>query len=340
MVNLSLRLRRFGPLALLAGWAFFCVATAVSPAAANDSSAVLGAGGLVLTENDAVALDREDLTISASEIRVRYAFRNVTGKDVATTVAFPLPDIDLGQLAETPIERASADPVNFVDFTVTVDGKPVTPTLQRRAWFKGQDITDELLAKNLKLSFFEPGFYDALWALPKPERQALHARELVFFEEDYHNLYAQWLLRTAFHWRQVFPAGKTVIVEHSYKPVVGQFFVSKWSLPGAGESNGEELAAYCLDDGTISAIRRRIRARSTTTEEEGLLIARAVDYILTTANNWRGPIGKFRLTLDKEDTKRLLSVCLDGLKKTAPTTFVAEFDNYVPKSDLHVLILE
>jgi hypothetical protein len=84
---------------------------------------------------------------------VRYAFRNVTDKDVATTVAFPLPDIDLGQLAETPIERASADPVNFVDFTVTVDGKPVTPTLQRQAWFKGQDITDELLAKNLKLSF-------------------------------------------------------------------------------------------------------------------------------------------------------------------------------------------
>jgi Domain of unknown function (DUF4424) len=225
---------------------------------------------------------------------------------------------------------------------VTIDGKPVTPTLQRQAWFKGQDITDELLAKNLKLSFFEPGFYDALWALPKPERQALHARELVFFEEDYHNLYAQWLLRTAFHWQQVFPAGKTVIVEHSYKPVVGQFFVSKWSLPGAEQEAGEadELAAYCLDEGTTRAIRKRIKARSTTAEEEGLLIARAVDYILTTANNWRGPIGKFRLTLDKEDTKRLLSVCLDGLEKTAPTTFTAEFENYVPASDLHVLILE
>src|SRR5262245_29086256 len=202
MFNSTLALRRFDRTLRLAGLWLFCLAAIATPAAANDSSAVLGAGGLVLTENDAVALEREDLTISASEIHVRYVFRNVTDEDVATTVAFPLPGIDLGQLAETPIERASTDPVNFVDFTVSVDGKPVVPTLQRQAWFKGQDITDELLAKNLKLSFFEPGFYDALWALPKPERQALHARELVFFEEDYHNLYAQWLLRTAFHWKQ------------------------------------------------------------------------------------------------------------------------------------------
>jgi hypothetical protein len=294
---------------------------------------VLGAGGLVLTESDAVALEREDLTISASEIRVRYAFRNVSGQDVATTVAFPLPDIDLGQLAETPIERAGADPVNFVDFTVTVDGKPVTPTLQRQAWFKGQDITDELLARNLKLSFFEDGFYDALWALAKPERQALHARELVFFEEDYHNLYAQWLLRTAFHWQQVFPANKTVIVEHRYKPVVGQFFLTKSSL------EGDELASYCIDDKTRRTIQLRLSARDTQ-EGEGMLVARAVDYILTTADNWRGPIGKFRLTLDKEDAQRLLSVCLDGLRKTGVKTFTAEFTDYVPKSDLHVLILE
>jgi hypothetical protein len=342
MVNSSLALRRFDRTLRLARLWLLCIAAIATPATANDSSAVLGAGGLVLTENDAVALEREDLTISSSEIYVRYVFRNVTDKDVATTIAFPLPDIDLGQLAETPIERASADPVNFVDFTVSVDGKPVTPTLQRRAWFRDQDVTDELLARNLKLSFFEPGFYDALWALPKPERQALHARELVFFEEDYHNLYAQWLLRTAFHWQQTFPAGKTVIVEHRYKPVVGQFFVSKWGLPGAEDNSGDadELGAYCLDEGTVGAMRKRIKARSTTAEEEGLLIARAVDYILTTANNWRGPIGTFRLTLDKEDPKRLLSVCLDGLKKTAPTTFVAEYTDYVPKSDLHILILE
>jgi len=157
--------------------------------------------------------------------------------------------------------------------------------------------------------------------------------------DEYDNVYPQWLDRTAFHWDQVFPAGKTVIVEHRYKPVAGQFFVSKYSLA----PSNDELKPYCVDDPTRAALWKRIKERSTKGGEEpddGLLMATAVDYILTTANNWRGPIGKFRLTIDKGDPADLLTLCIDGIKKTGPTTFVLEAENYVPKADLRVLIIK
>ena len=314
-------------------------ATAAAPRAlANDSTATLGAGGLVLTKSVDITLDREDLYVSTGEIRVHYEFRNTSDKDVATTVAFPLPDIDLSYYSEVPITRPGSDAVNFVDFTVSVDGKAVTPVLEARALLKGEDITDYLTAKNIKFSFFADGFNDALLKAEPALRKELMARHIAEYDE-YDNVYPQWLDRTAFHWDQVFPAGKTTTVEHRYKPVAGQFYVSKYALG----PNDDQLKPYCVDDATRKALWKRIKERSTKGGEEpddGLLTATAVDYILTTANNWHGPIGKFRLTIDKGDPQNLLTLCIDGLKKTGPTTFVVEADNYVPKVDLKLLIVK
>ena len=68
-------------------------AALAGPAIANDSTAELAAGGLVLTRTDAIVMKSEDLYISADEVRVRYVFLNTSGKDVTTRVAFPMPDI-------------------------------------------------------------------------------------------------------------------------------------------------------------------------------------------------------------------------------------------------------
>ncbi len=302
-------------------------------ASANDSSATLGAGGLMLTESDDIVLDVEDLYVSSEEIRVRYEFRNVADGDVTTRVAFPLPDIDLAALAEVPIDRPGDDAVNFVDFTVTVDGKQVRPALDMRAWHKGLDLTGELRSMRLELSLFEEGFHEALLDLDAAQRQMLTDRELAFYD-DYGNVHAQWLLRTAFHWEQTFPAGRSTVIEHRYRPVVGQSFVSKHLL------DEPYLQAFCIDEATGKAIARRLAQHAAADGEGALLVAYQVDYILTTANNWRGPIGRFHLTIDKRDPKRLLTLCLDGLEKSGETTFEAEFTGYVPKRDLRILILE
>jgi hypothetical protein len=67
--------------------------------------------------------------------------------------------------------------------------------------------------------------------------------------------------------------------------------------------------------------------------------AYALSYVLRTANSWAGPIGKFRLTLDKGDTGNVISLCASGVKKTGPTTFVVEKTDYTPDRDLEILIV-
>ncbi|CAO4170271.1 DUF4424 family protein [Methylorubrum extorquens] len=72
---------------------------------------------------------------------------------------------------------------------------------------------------------------------------------------------------------------------------------------------------------------------------EGYTRAFEVPYIVTTARNWAGRIGRFTLTVDQGRADALVSFCRQGVRKTEPTTFVWEARDYVPDSDLRVLLV-
>ena len=64
------------------GFAFLAVlALSARPSRADDSTAALGAGGLVLEKTDKIALVSEDLTLSPTAVKVAYRFRNLTNAD-------------------------------------------------------------------------------------------------------------------------------------------------------------------------------------------------------------------------------------------------------------------
>ena len=92
-----------------------------APAGANDSSAELAAGGLVLTHNAAIEMKAEDLYISAKQVRVHYRFANTSAKDVTVTVAFPMPDITTEGYDDV-LAIPTQNPTNFLDFHTPVDG--------------------------------------------------------------------------------------------------------------------------------------------------------------------------------------------------------------------------
>jgi len=126
-----------------------------------------------------------------------------------------------------------------------------------------------------------------------------------------------------YFWEQAFPAGKILVVEHRYqtRPTVGFF------------SAGEELAkAYCLEP----ALQSRIEAKHKAKEFWGM---QEVGYILTTANNWKGPIGRFRLVLDKLKPDTLVSLCGEGISKTSPTRFEMLKQDFRPQQDLAILFI-
>lgn len=306
----------------------------VTDASANDSTAAFAAGGLVLTATDDIALLEEDLSLSRTEVRVRYVFRNVSAADVTTTVAFPLPDIDLSYFTEVPITQPYPDPDNFVGFTVTVDGSAVTPDIFVSAALGGKDVTATLNEAGVPVSMFSEDFYGRLWSIPRERQDALQAAELAFYERDYDSVYPQWVQHVAFTWTQAFPAGRDVVVEHSYRPVVATTMVSPYTLTSEDEAGFRER--YCLDDEAAE-----LDARLAATGESTTLVVDELGYVLTTGANWAGPIGSFRVSVDGGGPDNLIVTCAKPLfdQRPAPGVLAGRHDDFTPSYDLWILIV-
>lgn len=308
---------------------------------ANDTSAVLGAGGLELTTSKDVVMASEDLYLSRSQIRVRYVFRNESDRDITTRVAFPLPDVDQNERSEMVFLPAE-DQENFVDFHVTVDGRPVQPKLEQKAVTgEGTDVTAAITKTGLLVNAQLPGWQDKARALPHEVRQHLVKQGLIE-ADDPGNRPAEfdptWKLRATFHWEQTFPAGKAITVEHRYKPITG-------GVSSFDESQFNDYKSYCLDNQGKAGVRRLMRqaqaaAQADPQRNPGISGPGEVEYILTTGANWKGPIGDFHLTIDKENPNAVLTLCMDGLKKSGPTTFELRRTNFRPKEDIRFAVFD
>lgn len=314
------------------------------PAQANDSSATLGAGGLMLTTTADIRMASEDLFISPKQIRIRYEFTNDASKDLDLLVAFPLPDIDAYEFFEEPLGTVTADPLNFVNFQVKQDGRPVTVQMEQRAFFQNKDVTAIVKKAGVPINAVHPKYGQSLDKLPKAQMAALVKAGIAEMEGDY--LHPRWTARTKFFWKQHFPAGKTIVLEQTYQPVTGQAFFSQYDLKADDKSEDDMYwkKTYCIDKNTQSTLARMIKARSSKGSNDaapGLLVSYATDYILKTANNWKGPIGKFHMTLDKLKPANVLSLCWDGdLKKTGATRFEFTRDNFAPAQDVKLVVIE
>lgn len=312
--------RALAPIAFVA-----CLGLAV-PGLANDSAAELAAGGLVLVKTDGIAMQREDLTISPSAVRVRYEMRNDTGKPMTLRVAFPMPDVP----PESPNgpQNAAGGTVNietpthpdFLRFRVRVDGKDVTPEVEVKALLPdGRDVTAEVGRIGGMALLMQTGVFlrddtispDAEWRLTGTDRKLLSsadrralrdigAIELFDGQAGYR---LPWTTKITFHWMQDFKPGITV-VEHDYRPVIGWRFItaSAGAGPITASGGGDPMRDFCIDAATDKAIRAmRVAqdARSRTRPgEETHLTGYTLGYILKTARNWQGPIGTFRLVVE------------------------------------------
>lgn len=310
-------------------------------ARANDTLAVLGAGGLEIARSDHIAMLSEDLYLSAAEIRVRYAFRNDSDRDITATVAFPLPELDQGPAVNVDLPVPGRQ--NFVDFKVTVDGREVQPILEERAIGPdGADVTARLAKAGVPLNANLPGWQEKVRALPDEAWRELVRAGLFAAGPDEprsaDEAFPTWRYKATFHWEQTFPAGAAIQVDHRYRPVVGA------TLFYEDRQLATQYAAYCLDApgraGASRLLKQAKAARPAGERDAVVLPAREVSYVLTTGANWKGPIGDFHLTIDKGDPKAVLSLCLSGLQKTGPTTFELRQADFVPREDIRFLLFD
>lgn len=317
--------------------------TAASPAAANDSIAELRTGGLAFVRSETIAMQSEDLFVSMDEIRVRYTFRNDGPAEEKVLVAFPMPDIEGNPWEGKAIPDADAE--NFLDFRVTIDGAPVTPSLQKRAFAAGLDRTDVLEKAGIPLEPMRQATFEAVEKLPLETRRDWVRLGLLVVDQydtdgkgmvDHYQPY--WTLKATYYWDAVFPPGRPVTVEHTYKPSVGMTVGVTFLEDGkvAGEQAKTYRARYCMDESFIRAVEKSVPADNPFGSPYA---ENRIAYILTTGANWAGPIADFRLTIDKGKPENLVSLCAEGLQKTGPTTFEMRRTDFYPDDDLDLLIL-
>lgn len=306
----------------------FLVALA-APAIANDSTAERVAGGLVLTRSADIDMVSEDLFISAAEVRVRYVFRNRSAKPVETLIAFPMPDRDLSEERQMDVSYPTG-------WDNRVDGRPRVTFNDRRAMLGSADHTSRLL----KLRVPPDADGDALDKLSAADQAELVRLGLAEVEEYdsgkgwERHLAPMWTLKETHGWTETFPPGRDVVVEHRYVPGVGGSVDAALGFPEfrASPEGKAMIRDYCVDRAFLAGVDRLRRASPATPEQR-------IGYVLTTGGNWRSPIGRFRLVVDKGAPENVVSFCAEGVRKISPTRFETIRTNWRPDRDLKLLIV-
>jgi hypothetical protein len=316
------------------------------PAFANDTAAVLTTGGLEFVTNGEIAMESEELYISAEEIRVTYVFRNDGAEDQDLLVAFPMPDIVPDHFSPVAYPMGPAD--NLFEFETTFNGEPLEAELHEYAYAAGVDRTKTVKKLGLPMLSISEEAIDAVAALGEDDIAELAHLGMVmpdeFDEGDgwERQFWPDWVYRATYTWEATFPAGETVTVEHRYKPSVGGTTAVTFlyePFDDGYDPAAEYLRKYCTDDGFLAAVRNTL---ANPDEPWSAPFTESwISYILTTGGNWGGgSIERFRLVVDKGSPDNLVSFCGDDITKIGPTTFEMVKENFWPEQELEILILQ
>lgn len=321
-----------------------CAAMVQLPAVANDTQASTTLGGLLFEQNDQISMDSEDLYLSLDKVRVRYTYTNHSTKPITLLVAFPLPDVPLEGSDPEWVESGYPD-WDAIEMKTLVDGKPAGLMRIDIAKVNGKDVGKRLKVLGWPvLHWTDPNFASRLNALSADDKSELVAEGLLTTEYVTEgDVRPAWTVSTSFVRTQTFPPGVPITVEHSYTPMqggtVGSALGRDLRENGRLDPDSEYVTKYCVDDAFLRGFDRRRYLPSGEENERVFPIEQWVGYALKPGANWKGPIGRFRLTVDKGEPERLVSLCMDGIRKVSPTRFEVIKTNYEPDRDIDLLFV-
>lgn len=267
------------------------------------------------------------------------SFANTNNHDIDATVAFPVPTLDGNTIENEPIKLPSKDPTNYMSFHVTVNGQAVAPKVEVRAFKNGKEISARLRALGLPLSVLDPNLRSSAAKLSPDHPKKLVQDEWIVDEgtrngKSARYLWPWWDTRIQFNWTQHFPANGVIQVHHSYRPVVGGSYIP------ANSDGKYSVQPYCGDANTLHRMRKFALGKRAKDEGEVIFFERRVQYILTTANNWNGPIRTFHLKAVTDRPEDIFTTCFAGLKHTSQTTYEFTRNDFRPDRELELLILQ
>lgn len=299
------------------------IASLSSTALANGVVTERKAGGLVFKKTDTIGIASEELFLSREEVRVSYVYNSIAKAPQNVTISFPMPEVPLDDGPDTEdafMNDQIPDKRNYMNFKVRVDGQELKARLVERAVFQGKDISVRLKRDGVPL-LLAAHMQEQIKPLPEALKKALVKEGLFQYNENSEFYGVNWNYQALFEWEQTFKPGPTK-VDISYRPIVGDP-----SDYGDYYDKGEGMKRFCVDPAIRTAIRK----------VGGRYEVARLGYVLKTARFWNGPIGKFRVVVDKGKPDNLVAFCPASAKKIAPTRFEWTATNFTPERDLEVV---
>lgn len=289
---------------------------------ANDSFAEVGAGGIRFLKQTKISIEEEVLSISPDRVHVKYRFFNPTSRDIVIEVAFPLPEYAPGASEDGPWSG------QMENFSVLSDGKPVAYQTETRAIANGNDVTRLLKGYGIDIRTFGESEGDKSLL---DQLSMSNYKRLMKAGALGDGSVMLWHLQRIYHWKQRFSAKAVTCLEHTYVPVAGGEYIPQYSENQEWNAKPVSLPE-CASAWKGTWNKDRCVPGKT-------LFRSWVRYILTTANNWKGPIGRFTLhVLAGPDAMAMVCSDLPAASADANglTTSVA---NYAPTRDLIVCFI-
>ena len=281
-------------------------------ALANDTEVSIAAGGIQMAKDLRISMEKERLTIGKDKVIVEYEFLNQTASDIAAEVGFPVKHICF---------EGECGPPVFSAFRVWIEGVEVIYAMRAIAILNNHDYTSLLQGMGVDVASYghwhfmknDNGPNYDVTRLSESDREKLIELGLI----DKTDYSPQWNVEEIYHWNQRFPSKQTVHVRHEYHPASGY---KAYMHPELSQANPD----LCMDPGldkkllADNQVFRATRKFGPNNDEsiDDYVQAYWVDYILTTANNWRTPIKDFTLIVEKPVKEGAypwyVSFCWDG----------------------------
>lgn len=304
---------------------FYFILISLSVYANDTAGTILPTGGVVFEKQDGMKMKVEALYIRPYQIEVNYLFENTTDKDINTQIFFPLPEMPA-------VEEYLGDESHDYKFKLWINGKSKPYQTHWTITQNDKDIT-----KDVSILFYHPEevitdqeLDRRIAMLPEETRKSLQDNKIV--EWDYlvdwdkgefpawiMGDHTAWQKQISYSWQQNFPAHKTVSVRHTYTPTA---IYNNVGFPFSEcinrESEPYKSFAYIPENENTYSLDH-LQARN------------YLEYILTTANNWQGPIESFNLIVQSP----FKSVgCFDGEAFYGEEYYTVNRQDYTPQWDL------
>lgn len=278
---------------------------AVTAVAEQTTAEPVTTSGLHFAPIPQLVLDRIDLTLSPTVVRIGYRFANTGARDVVALASFPMPEVERSTPHIAVAGGNAADNINLLAASAFANGEPVQLSAQQRAVALGLDVTASLTEAQLPLFPQDAAINRQLAALPPAVAKELEVRGVIHLEDGQRQ--PGWMLHSTAFWRQTFKAGAVTNIQFVYAALSD-------TEPASDAAVSTAIEQTCLEPAAAADLKRRAK------------LVGAAPTITTlhyhhTSLSWPDSIGSLKLTIEVPDHETKVATCIGRLTSVSPRIF-------------------